>query len=365
MGNLNVAVLGAPGLAEKIGKKGTVTDMTFYEAKYGEDSVTLLEPAKYPEKLSSLFYSAQMGDFVILVVDRIDARLGETVVMADALGRTAGWVVLRDYIQPEQVMPLIAGTSLEGYGFRDEDPASMREDLIAMARAEKREAGEGSRGSCPIDSHFNVKGVGTVVLGAVADGWFRVHDRMTVWPLGREVVLRSIQKHDVDAGDGVRGDHVGLALKGIDSDELDRGFVVSNDPDVRASERIEGVLDYVKYWPEPLKAGMVVHVGHWMQMLPCHVDSAGGKGGAVSMTVDSDTPLIHKPGDRAVVMYLEGGKLRVVGTIALGRTSREAPQGNGVAPLRMRPLDGMGSGHSSYTMTMFYAQPCQSLAHRE
>lgn len=56
MGNLNIAFVGAPGLAPSIGKKGTVTDMTFYEVKDGTDSITLIEPSKYPEKLSSLFY---------------------------------------------------------------------------------------------------------------------------------------------------------------------------------------------------------------------------------------------------------------------------------------------------------------------
>lgn len=318
MGNINVSVVGGQGLAGEIGKKGTVTDMAFFERKKGDDSITLLEPCKYPDRLSSLFYTVQMGDFVILVVDEIDSNLGETVVMVDAMKKDKGWIVLRNYIQPEQVKPLIAGTALENYEFREADPIALGEELIAMAKSEVREAGEGTCGSCPIDSHFNVKGVGTVALGAVSDGWFKVHDKMTVWPLDKEVVLRSIQKHDVDAPDGVRGDHVGLALKGIDSDDLERGFVVSTDPDMKTTKEIEGKVDYVRFWPKPLEAGMVVHVGHWMQALPCRIESAGpGKDDPVRMTVGTEIPLIHPPGDMGLIMYLEGGKLRVVGTIAL------------------------------------------------
>ena len=111
MGNLNIAVLGAKDYASKIGKKGTVTDMTFYDHKSGTDSFTLIEPSKYPEKLSSLFYSVAMSEFAILVVDKIDSFLGETIVMTDALGIDRGWIILQNYIQPEQLKPLLAGTS--------------------------------------------------------------------------------------------------------------------------------------------------------------------------------------------------------------------------------------------------------------
>ena len=319
MGNLNIAVLGAKDFAGKVGKKGTVTDMTFYDHKSGTDSFTLIEPSKYPEKLSSLFYSVAMSEFAILVVDKIDSFLGETIVMTDSLGIKQGWIVLRNYIQPEQLKPLLAGTCLENYEYRDEDPIKLREELIALAQAEGRQPGDGTCGSCPVDSHFNVKGVGTVVLGSVIDGWFRKHDKMRVLPINREVILKSIQKHDLYADDAVKGDHVGLALRGIESDELDRGFVVTTDQSVKMSRRVEGEVSLVKYWPSPLKEGMVVHIGHWMQMVPCRIasvdDGADFRKADVVFELESD--IIHKPGDVATIMYLEGGKLRVAGSVAL------------------------------------------------
>lgn len=320
MGNLNIAVLGAKDLAGKIGKKGTVTDMTFYDHKAGGDSFTLIEPSKYPEKLSSLFYSVAMSEFAILVVEKIDSFLGETIVMTDTVGIDRGWIVLRNYIQPEQLVPLLAGTCLEGYEYRDEDPIKLREELIAMAKADGRQPGDGTKGSCPVDSHFNVKGVGTVVLGSVIDGWFRKHDKMRVLPINREVILKSIQKHDLDADDAVKGDHVGLALRGIESDELDRGFVVTTDSEVKFTRRIEGKAALVKYWPSALKEGMVLHIGHWMQMEPCRVVAVdnGDDFRSASVAFELEKDMIHRPGDRATIMYLEGGKLRVAGSIVLG-----------------------------------------------
>ncbi len=319
MGNLNIAVLGAKDYASKIGKKGTVTDMTFYDYKAGTDSFTLIEPSKYPEKLSSLFYSVAMSEFAILVVDKIDSFLGETIVMADVLGIDRGWIILQNYIQPEQLRPLLAGTCLEGYEYKEDDSIRLREELIAMAKAEAKAPGEGTCGSCPVDSHFNVRGVGTVVLGSVIDGYFRKHDKMTVFPIKREVILKSIQKHDLDADDGVKGDHVGLALRGIESDELDRGYVVTTDPSVKMSRKVEGNVSLIKYWPSPLKEGMVLHIGHWMQMVPCRVTAVddGSDFRTAKVTFDLESDMIHKPGDKATIMYLEGGKLRVAGSVVL------------------------------------------------
>ena len=319
MGNLNIAVLGAKDYASKIGKKGTVTDMTFYDHKSGTDSFTLIEPSKYPEKLSSLFYSVAMSEFAILVVDKIDASLGETIVMTDVLGIDRGWIILQNYIQPEQLKPLLAGTCLEGYEYKEDDPIKLREELIAMAKAEAKAPGEGTCGSCPVDSHFNVKGVGTVVLGSVIDGYFRKHDKMTVFPIKREVILKSIQKHDLDADDGVKGDHVGLALRGSESDELDWGYVVTTDPSVKMSRKVEGNVSLIKYWPSPLKEGMVLHIGHWMQMVPCRVTAVddGSDFRTAKVTFELESDMIHKPGDKATIMYLEGGKLRVAGSVVL------------------------------------------------
>ncbi len=319
MGNLNICVLGAKDFAGKVGKKGTVTDMTFYDHKAGTDSFTLIEPSKYPEKLSSLFYSVAMSEFAILVVEKIDSFLGETIVMVDSMGIDRGWIILRNYIQPDQLKPLLAGTCLENYELKEEDPIVLREELIAMAKAESKEPGEGTCGSCPVDSHFNVKGVGTVVLGSVIDGWFKKHDKMMIFPINREVVLKSIQKHDLDADNGVKGDHVGLALRGVESDELDRGFVITTDKSMKMSKSIDGQVSLVKYWPSPIKEGMVLHIGHWMQMVPCRVVSVdnGSDFREAKVVFELESEIIHKPGDKATIMYLEGGKLRVLGSATL------------------------------------------------
>ncbi|MGI6009008.1 MAG: translation elongation factor 1 alpha-related protein, partial [Methanomethylophilus sp.] len=92
-------------------------------------------------------------------------------------------------------------------------------------------------------------------------------------------------------------------------------FVVSTDPSIKMTQELSAKVDYNRFYRGELKEGMMVHVGHWMQMVPARIEAASGKDAEVKMAFDGK--IIHKPGDLAVVMYLEGGKLRVVGTVIL------------------------------------------------
>jgi selenocysteine-specific translation elongation factor len=137
MGNVTVAVLGALGYAENIGKKGTSTDITLYNLKRGEDTVTLIEPTRYPERLAPLFYAVSLAKKAIVVVDELNASFGETLVMLQCSGITSGYIILRNYIPKEKVEPLIKGTSIEKFEFTADDPNFLREQLLAEAAKQK------------------------------------------------------------------------------------------------------------------------------------------------------------------------------------------------------------------------------------
>src|SRR5271157_100514 len=130
MANLNVAVLGAQDYAKDIGKKGTTSDMTFYNLKKGAQTVTLIEPTRYPEKLAPLFYTLSMARKVILIVDQINPAFGESVIMLQCVGLKDGLVVLRNFISREQIAPLIKGTVVDGYEFVEDDKNVIRERLL-------------------------------------------------------------------------------------------------------------------------------------------------------------------------------------------------------------------------------------------
>lgn len=320
MGNLTVAVIGATDYARALGKKSTASDITFFDQKKGDVTITFVEPTKYPDKLASLFFAASMADTAVLVVEQINPIFGETVVMLDCVGVRKGYIVLRNFLSREQLAPFIKGTVLENYLFVKDDPVWIRESLMADAeRVESTEPPkqEESVGSIPIDHFFDVRGIGTVVLGWVANGFLRRHDRVRILPGITEIEIRSIQKHDDDFDWAVKGDRVGIALKGVQIDELDRGMILTNDPDIKAYSSMTAEACLVKYWLNPLKPGMVLHIGHWMQFVPARIEDVDSEEDwrrpTLRMTLQKE--LVIHPDSRCVMAYLDGGKLRVLGTL--------------------------------------------------
>ncbi|HOT94063.1 MAG TPA: EF-Tu/IF-2/RF-3 family GTPase [Methanoregulaceae archaeon] len=318
MPNLNVAVLAPAGYARDLGKAGTTSDITYYNLKKGDVTVTFLEPTRYPERLASLFFAISPARAAVMVVDGINARFGEQVLMLDCMGIREGYLVLRNYLTPEQLAPLIRGTVVEGYRLREDAPISLREELLTRA-AELVEDQTPETGTVPVDHAFPVKGIGTVVLGDVVHGAVRRHDTMRVLPSNRTIQVRSIQRHDDDAPAGYQGDRVGLALKGIEAEDLVRGDVLTTDPDLIQSAHLSGRASIVPYWPAPLKEGMVLTVGHWMQFLPARVISIGVEGDwhRPQLRLELERPLVYPPDARVLLCWLDGGRLRVVGTLIL------------------------------------------------
>src|SRR5262249_52372976 len=109
----------------------------------------------------------------------------------------------------------------------------------------------------PIDNYFNVKSVGTVILGLVKSGTVKKHDKLIVEPLGKEVLVKGIQSQDKDFDEAGPGTRVGLNLKGVEADELKRGYVIG------AAQKSKTItLDFVKnkYSKEQLKENDQVFV---------------------------------------------------------------------------------------------------------
>jgi len=316
--NINVCVVGVPGYGKTIGKKGTESDIIFYNLKRGTDTVTMLEPGRYPERLAPLYYTASMADIALLIVPEISPEFGECVVMLDALGIKAGYIVLQNYLDPSQVEPLTKGTTLEGFTFIDDDPVQIREQLLADAIGWDHGTPVPDNGVVALDHAFNVKGIGTVILGGMISGTIRQHETVRILPGEKTAQIRSIQKHDDDTVEAWEGDRVGLALKNITADDLERGQVLTTSESLVIGTTIQGPVKLGRFWRMPLKEGMVLHIGHWMQFVNGRISEVSERAdGAQTIVVECEKDLVYMPGDTAVLHYLDAGKLRVAGTITI------------------------------------------------
>jgi selenocysteine-specific translation elongation factor len=295
---LTVTLLGSRDLGSRLAKAGTKSDLTLYHAVQGDLAVTYVEPSLFPERLPPLLAALSLGEQVILAVERIDRDLAEAVVTADLAGKDEGLLALGETVGESDVRPILKGTALDGYPVVPLDPREVR------GRVERFESHlpEGEL-AIPVDHVFPVKGVGTVVLGVVRGRSVKVHERLRLYPSERSVEVRSIQVHDEDVPEALRGERVGLALKGVEAGEVSRGEVLAPE----GSLRVEDLLQIERYQPCRFFKGKAgegdrVHVGLGLSVLPGKIRQVD----ADRLTVALDRPTTHLPGERAFLVQLSG-----------------------------------------------------------
>ncbi|HIH87828.1 TPA: elongation factor Tu [Candidatus Bathyarchaeota archaeon] len=315
MPSLNASVIGSPEYAKQLGKKSGETDITFYDLKKGETVVTMVEPSRYPEKIQSLYYSVAFGEHAVLVAEKLDQYFGESLLMINACGVKEGTIVLRNYITEDQLKALRKGTVLEGYTVMEDDPMKLRDRLIALAEAPRQP--QTGPGTLTVDAAFNVRGIGTVALANIKSGTIKKHDQLKVLPGDKVAEVRSIQKHDEDFESAEAGDHVGVALKGVEAEDLDRGTVLTG-ADLKQTSTLTAKAEVIPYFQAQLHEGSTLHLGHWLQLSLARITKMNDVGDKKpEMTITLERPLVHPVGARAVLVYIDGGRLRVAGTIQL------------------------------------------------
>ncbi|MEN3026267.1 MAG: elongation factor Tu [Chlorobiota bacterium] len=81
----------------------------------------------------------------------------------------------------------------------------------------------------PIEDVFSITGRGTVVTGRIERGVVRLNDEVEVIGFGmhKKTVVTGIEMFRKILDEGQAGDNVGLLLRGVDKDEVERGMVVA------------------------------------------------------------------------------------------------------------------------------------------
>lgn len=317
MPGATACLLGNLEARRELGKVGTQSDIHLHEWKEGDVQGITIVPAKYPESIKPLAYAVLNADACVLVVDKLTPQVGEQILAASAAGMRYGIIVLQNYLQPDQIKPLLKGTPLEAWPVQAEpDWPAVR---AFLAKAPRPGAPDGVV-AVPVDHHFNVKGVGAVVLGVVAQGTLRKGDTLYAYPGKVICPVRSIQIHDVDHNEAVPGDRVGLSLRNTPPEMLDRGMLLAP-ADAPVTVHAAGAtltfqLTRSPFSKQPLKAGAVLQVAAGYQVANFRLTAdAPGAGQSGPITGVLEKPLVFLPGQRMVAFHQDAAPQRVVGSL--------------------------------------------------
>jgi selenocysteine-specific translation elongation factor len=298
MSGVTVAVVGAADIAKELGKKGTASDVTLFNLVHDDLAVTLVEPTQFPEKIPPLLQAIAMADQGLLVLTELSRPVAETIATLE-LAELPTTVVVGPGVGETEVARLLKGGRLASAPHVPLDLPHLRE-LVESWSAPPR-AGPVR---VPIDHAFPVKGVGAVALGVVRQGTLHAHERLRLYPTPKVAEIRSVQVHDVDRKEAVTGERVGVALKGVEADELSRGQVLAPEGSLSAANALSlGPLERCRYYRGDAAAGAQLHLCLGLQAVPAVLDELGPAG----IRVTADRPVAFGPDEPAYLLDLSVG----------------------------------------------------------
>jgi elongation factor Tu len=94
----------------------------------------------------------------------------------------------------------------------------------------------------PIEDIFSIQGRGTVVTGRVEKGIVKVGEEMEIVGFGdtRKTVVTGVEMFKKLLDEGRAGDNVGLLLRGIEKDEVERGQVIAKPGSIKPYKKFKG-----------------------------------------------------------------------------------------------------------------------------
>jgi selenocysteine-specific translation elongation factor len=199
---------------------------------------------------------------------------------------------------------MIKGTVVEKYLKVDQDKIKEEMDKLEPISTD-------GPSELLIDHCFDVKGVGTVILGKVTHGTIKQYDNLKLYPAGIDVLIKSIQMHDDPVTESISPARVGLAVKGAKPDDVGRGDVIAAEGVVDIKTELE--LDFTKspfYKSEIAEnQGCLVNIG--LQIKAAKFVSIS------PLKLSFEKPVICKKGDVAVILKPESTTIRILGSGAI------------------------------------------------
>jgi selenocysteine-specific translation elongation factor len=299
--SINFVILGKQDLASEFGKKGTETDLTLYDRKESDVIKTWVVPTGFPEKIQPLFQAINLAEYVIFYVDKLDKFTGEQIIALDSLCKEKGILAHTFDVDESKLDMMIKGTVVEKYFKVDHD--KIKEEMNKLEPIVNVGPSE-----IVIDHCFDVKGVGTVILGKVTGGTIKQYDNLKLYPQGIDVLIKSIQMHDDPTTESICPARVGLAVKGAKPDEVGRGDIISTQDAVDVKTEID--LDFQKspFYKNDIteNQGCLVNIG--LQIKAAKFLSIS------PLKLIFEKPIICKKGQIAVILKPESTTIRILGS---------------------------------------------------
>ena len=180
-----------------------------------------------PQTREHVLLARQVGvPYIIVFVNKVDVVDDpELIDLVELEVRD----LLTSYKFPGDDLPVIRGSALKA--LRGEEGSGVPELLAALDTYIPEPQRETDKPFMLAAEGVNsIPGRGTVITGRIERGQVKVGDEVEIVGLGKETrktVITGVQMFHKDLDVGIAGDNVGLLLRGIKREEVDRGMVLA------------------------------------------------------------------------------------------------------------------------------------------
>jgi len=162
--------------------------------------------------------------------------------------------LLSDYDFPGDDIPIIRGSALkalqcESKDANDADYAPIWELMKAVDEYIPTPVREVDKPFLmPVEDVFSIKGRGTVATGRVERGKVKVNEEVEIVGLKetRKVVVTGVEMFRKILDEGLAGDNVGVLLRGVNRDDIERGQVLAKPKSITPHTKFESEVYVLK-----------------------------------------------------------------------------------------------------------------------
>src|SRR5438046_3060904 len=150
--------------------------------------------------------------------------------------------LLSKYQFPGDDTPVIRGSALKAIEGDKQWVAKIEELLAALDKSipvPKREVDKPFQ--MPVEDVFSITGRGTVATGRIDKGKIKVGDEVEMVGFGtdKKTVVTGVEMFRKLLDDGQAGDNVGLLLRGVEKDQIERGMVLAKPGSIKPHTQFE------------------------------------------------------------------------------------------------------------------------------
>ena len=240
--NRHYAHVDCPGHADYI--KNMITGAAQMD---GAILVVAATDGPMPQTREHILLARQVGvPYIVVFLNKVDAVDDpELLELVELEVRE----LLSSYDFPGDDIPVIGGSALnalDGEEASEQDIEKLMEAVDAYIPTPQREKDKPFL--MPIEDIFSISGRGTVVTGRVERGTVKVGEEMEIVGFGetQKRVITGVEMFKKLLDQGEAGDNVGLLVRGLEKDEVERGQVVAKPGSITPHTKFNGEVYVLK-----------------------------------------------------------------------------------------------------------------------